>query len=144
MTPLTPLKWIIRIGLYPIVIVCVPWVLTRSWSRRHGSDFRPGVHQLFQRGELALISLVTGVPIVWTIMQSQFPAQTVAMASVLVAMTATMAGSVWVECYCRQQSNVAADNRRGWRDSRNIALAVFTMAAVIEILLDRFAQAVAL
>lgn len=138
------LKWMIWICLYPVVVICVPWALTRSWGRQHGSDFRPAVHQIFQRGELALVSLVTVIPVIWHILQSQFPAQTLAMASVLLAVTATMAASVWVECYCRQQGSIAADNLRGWRDSRNIALAVFTMATVIEILLDRFAQAVAL
>jgi hypothetical protein len=132
-------KWILWVSLYAVPVVCIPLLLTRSWSRQRGSNFRPNVRQLFQRGELALISLVIVLDGIWNIMQSQFTAQTVALASVLLAMMGTMAGSVWVECYCRQQTGAAHDDVRGWRDSRNIAVAVFTVSAVMQILLDRFA-----
>jgi hypothetical protein len=47
-----------------------------------------------------------------------------------------------VETYCRQASGGDQRPERAWRDSRNLALLVFSMAAVLEILLDRFAKVV--
>jgi len=70
--------------------------------------------------------------------------QTIALAAVLLAVIGTMAGDVWIESYCRLSTGTAWNSDRTWRDSRNLAFLVFTMASVIEILLDRFAKVAAL
>jgi hypothetical protein len=70
--------------------------------------------------------------------------QTIAVAAVLLAVVGTMAGDVWIESYCRLSTGTSCNPERTWRDSRNLAFLVFSMAVVVEILLDRFAKVAAL
>ena len=69
--------------------------------------------------------------------------QTRALGSVLLALSGTMAATVWIESYCRSATGMPNNPERAWRDSRNLAFLVFSMAVVIEILLDRFAKVAA-
>jgi len=85
---------------------------------------------------------VLACSVIWNLLQSQFTPYTVALGSVIMGLSGIMAVSVWVETYCRQSSGGDQRPERGWRDSRNLALLVFSMAAVLEILLDRFAKVV--
>jgi hypothetical protein len=45
------LKWPLWIGLYVVLGVLVPWTTAFSWAHQHGSEVRPRVRQLFERGE---------------------------------------------------------------------------------------------
>ena len=104
--------------------------------------FRPRPKQLFERGELGLIGLVLVISVIWDLLRSPYMPQTIALGSVLLAVSGTMAGTVWIETYCRQSTGVS-NNPEAWRDSRNMAFLVFSMAIVIEILLERFAKVAA-
>ena len=137
-------KWVVWIGLYLVMGVFVPWATALSWAHQHGSELRPRPRQLFQRGELGLIGLVVVISVIWNLLQSQFMQQTIAVATVLLALIGTMAGDVWIEAYCRQSTGTACNHERTWRDSRNLAFLVFSMAVVVEILLDRFSKVAAL
>ena len=136
----TSLKWLGWISLYLIPVVFLPWAISRTWAHQHGSDLQLRPKQLFQRGELGLLGLVLASSVIWNLLQSQFMPHTVALGSVLLALSGIMAATVWVETYCRESSNIDNKPARAWRDSRNLALLVFSMAAVVEILLDRFAK----
>jgi hypothetical protein len=136
----TSLKWLLWISLYLIPVVFLPWAISRTWAHQHGSDLHLRPKQLFQRGELGLLSLILASSVIWDLLQSQFMPHTIALGSVLMAVSGIMAVTVWVETYCRQSSEMACRPARAWRDSRNLALLVFSMAAVMEILLDRFAK----
>jgi hypothetical protein len=138
------LKWLLWVGLYIVMGVLVPWATALSWAHQHGSELRPRVRQLFQRGELGLVGLVVVISVIWNLLQSQFMQQTIALAAVLLAVIGTMAGDVWIETYCRQSTGTACNSGRTWRDSRNLMFLVFSMALVVEILLDRFAKVAAL
>jgi len=138
------IKWLLWICLYLVMGVLVPWATALSWAYQHGSELRPRPRQLFQRGELGLIGLVVVISVIWNLLQSQFMPQTIAVAAVLLAVIGTMAGDVWIEDYCRQSTGTACNPERTWRDSRNLAFLVFSMALVVEVLLDRFAKAAAL
>jgi hypothetical protein len=137
-------KWLLWIGLYLVMGVLVPWAAALSWAHQHGTEVRPRPRQLFQRGELGLVGLVVVISVIWNLLQSQFMPQTIAVATVLLAVIGTMAGDVWIEDYCRQSTGTACNPERTWRDSRNLAFLVFSMALVVEVLLDRFAKAAAL
>ena len=137
----TSLKWLLWISLYLIPVVFLPWAISRTWAHQHGSDLQHGPKQLFQRGELGLLSLILASSVIWDLLQSQFTPYTIALGSVLLAVSGIMSVSVWVETYCRQTSEMICRPARAWRDSRNLALLVFSMAAVMEIMLDRFAKA---
>ena len=136
----TSLKWLLWIGLYLIPVVFVPWAISRAWTHQHGSDLPVRPKQLFQRGELGLFGLVLASSVIWDLLQSQFMPHTIALGSVLLALSGIMAVSVWVETGCRESGEITCNPERAWRDSRNLALLVFSMAAVMEILLDRFAK----
>ena len=58
----------------------------------------------------------------------------------LLAMGGIMALTVWVETFCRQRGGADWRPARAWRDSRSMALFVFSMCAVAEILLDRMSR----
>lgn len=137
------LKWVLWISLYLILCVFVPWATSLAWAHQHGSDLRLRPKQLFERGELGLVGLVLGISVIWDLLQSQYMPQTRALGAVLLAVSGTMAGAVWIETYCRNSTGMRSNPERAWRDSRNLAFLVFSMAAVIEILLDRFARLVA-
>jgi hypothetical protein len=137
------LKWPVWMGLYLIPVVLFPWAISRAWVRQHGRPLPIGLKHLFGRGELGLLSLILASSVIWNLQQSQFMPHTIALGSILMALTGIMAASVWVEAYCRQQSGVAWHPARAWRDSRNLALLVFSMSAVMEVLLDRFAKVTA-
>jgi hypothetical protein len=134
------LKWLLWIGLYVAPVVFLPWATSRAWVGQRGNDLQTGPKQLFQRGELGLISLVLVSSVIWDLLQSQFMPHTIALGSILLALGGIMAVNVWVESYCRQSSGERWNPARAWRDSRNLALMVFSMSAVVEILLDRFAK----
>lgn len=139
----TSLKWLLWMSLYLIPVVFLPWALARAWAHQHGSTLRLRLNQPFQRGELGLPSLILASSVIWNLLQSQFMPHTIALGSVTLAVIGIMAVSVWVETYCRQSSGTDWHPARAWRDSRSLALLVFSMAAVMEILLDRFARVVA-
>ena len=136
------LKWLLWISLYAIPILFLPWITARAWVRQHKTEVPVGFRQIFQRGELGLISLVLASSVIWNLLQSQFAPITIAAASILVTLSGIMALEVWIEGYCRQSTGTLWTPSRAWRDSRNMALLVFTIAAVIEIMLDRFAKVV--
>ena len=139
----TSLKWLLWISLYLIPVVVLPWAISRTWVHQHGTELHLGPKQLFQRGELGLPCLILASSVIWNLFQSQFMPHTVALGSVILGLSGVMAVSVWVETYCRQSAGSDSRPERAWRDSRSLALLVFSMAAVMEILLDRFAKVVA-
>jgi len=134
------LKWLLWIALYVIPVMFLPWASSRAWVHQHGSNLQFTPKQLFQRGELGLLSLILASSVVWNLLQSQFMPHTIALGSILLGVSGVMAVNVWVETYCRQSSGTDWRAGRAWRDSRNLALMVFSMAAVLEIFLDRLAK----
>ena len=95
------LKWLLWISLYLVLGIFVPWATSLAWAHQQGSDLRPRPKQLFERGELGLIGLVLGISVIWDLLRSQYMPQTIALGSVLLAVSGTMAGTVWIETYCR-------------------------------------------
>ncbi len=137
-------KWLLWIGLYVALGICVPWALTRAWANQHQSTMQPHlIKQLFQHGELGLVGLMLAISVVWDLQKSQYLSYTIALGSVFLAMCGIMSGSVWVESYCRRSSGIRFTPERAWRDSRSLAFLVFSLAVVTEILLDRFAKVAA-
>ena len=130
-------------SLYLILGLYVPWFMARVWAHQHGSAVRPRLRQLFQEGELGLASLVLAASVIWDLKKSQYAPHTVALGSILLAFPAVMAAWVWIESYCRRSAGTPGNPDRAWRDSRNLAFLVFSIAAVAEILLDRFAKVTA-
>jgi len=139
----TSTKWLLWISLYVIPGIFLPWLIARTWNHQHGSSSKFSFKQLFRRGELGLLSLILASSVIWDLFQSQFMPHTIALSSIILAIIGIMAVNVWVETYCRQHSGTDWHPERAWRDSRSLALSVFGMAAVMEILLDRFAKVVA-
>jgi hypothetical protein len=138
----TSLKWLLWIGLYVIPVVFLPWAISRTWVHQHGKELHLTPQQLFQRGELGLASLILASSVIWNLLQSQLTLHTIALGSVIMGLSGMMAVSVWVETYCRQASGGDQRPERAWQDSRSLALLVFSMAAVLEILMDRFSSVV--
>src|ERR1700757_1586642 len=134
------MKWLIWAALYVIPAIVLPWAISRSWAHQHGKSVRASPKQLFDRGELGLFSLILASSVIWNLMQSQFMPHTIALASILMALGGIMALTVWIEAFCRRQSGTDWRPERAWRDSRNLALLVFSMATVLQILLDRLAK----
>jgi len=134
------LKWLLWIGLYAIPVMFLPWASSRAWVHQHGSNLQLSPKQLFQRGELGLLSLILSSSVIWNLLQSQFMPHTIALGSVMLAVGGVMSVNVWVETYCRQSTGTDWRAGRAWRDSRNLALMVFSVAAVLEIFLDRLAR----
>jgi len=140
MTNWNSVKWLLYLALYLIPVFLLPWAVSRAWVHQRGGTVRYSPKQLFERGELGLLSLVMACGGIWDVLRSTFAPQTIAFASVLLAMGGIMAMTVWVETFCRQRSGTDWHPQRAWRDSRSLALFVFSMAAVVEILLDRLSR----
>lgn len=134
------IKWLVWIALYVTPAIFLPWAISRSWVQQRGGTAQFSPKQLFERGELGLLGMILSSGVIWHLLQSQFMTHTIAVGSVLLALSGIMAATVWVETYCRQYSGTDRHPARGWRDSRSITLAVFSIAAVVEVLLDRFAK----
>jgi hypothetical protein len=103
--------------------------MTLAWAHQHRTTMRPGLKQIFQHGELGLVSLMLAISVIWDLQKSHYSSYTVAIGSVFLAMTGIMAGAVWVEAYCRRASGTRFTSERAWRDSRNLALLVFSLAS---------------
>jgi hypothetical protein len=140
MTNWNSVKWLLYLALYLIPVFLLPWAVSRAWVHQRGGTVRYSPKQLFERGELGLLSLVLACGGIWDVLRSTFAPQTIAVASVLLAVGGIMAMTVWVETFCRQHSGTDWHPQRAWRDSRSLALFVFSMAAVVEILLDRLSR----
>jgi hypothetical protein len=139
----TAAKWLLWIGLYLSLGIFAPWVMTRAWARQHRSNMQPRLRQLFQHGELGLIGLMLAISAIWDLQESQYMPYTIALGSVFLATAGIMAGSVWIESYCRRSTGTTFSSDRAWRDARSLALLVFGLAVVTEILLDRFVKVAA-
>jgi hypothetical protein len=140
----TSAKWLLWISLYVGLGIVLPRVMTLAWAHQHHSAMRPSLKRVFEHGELGLVSLMVAISVIWDLQRSQYTSYTVALGSVFLALTGIMAGAVWVEAYCRRFSGIRFTSERAWRDSRNLALLVFSLALVTEILLDRFVKVTAL
>src|SRR5437763_5692074 len=134
------IKWLIWIALYVLPVFLLPWAVSRSWIHQRGGTVRYTPKQLFERGELGLFSLMVASGAIWDLLRSKFAPHTIAAGSVLLATVGIMAMTVWVETYCRQHSVTDWHPQRAWRDSRSLGLLVFSMAAVVELLLDRLTR----
>jgi hypothetical protein len=132
------------LALYLLFGMLVPVAMARAWMRKSGQERLIHVQDLFGRGELGLLGLALTVPIIWDIQRSTYAPQTIAAGSVLLGITGMMAAAVWVESYCRTLTGTRNEPRRAWRDSRNLAFFIFTMAGVAEILLYRLARVLSL
>ena len=144
MTNWVLVKCLLWISLYLILGVLVPWLTSLAWAHQHGSDVRPSLKQLFERGEFGLVGLVLVISVIWDLLQSPYAFYTRALGSVLLSIIGIMAATVWIESYCRQVTGITSNPQRAWRDSRNLAFLAFGMAGVIEILLDRLSKVGAL
>jgi hypothetical protein len=138
-----PLKCLLWASLYLVFGIFVPFFMTRAWTHQHGANVQHHPKQLFQRGELGLAGLWLAISALWNLQTSQFLPHTVAVGSILLAFSGIMAGAVWIESYCRQSTGIVLNTNRVWRDSRNMFFLVMSMAAVTEILLDRYSKVVA-
>ncbi len=134
------MKWLVWIALYITPAIALPWAISRSWVQQRGGTVQFSPKQLFERGELGLLGMILSSSVIWDLLQSQFVPHTIALGSVLLALCGIMAATVWVETYCRRYSGSDWHPARAWRDSSRMAMAVFSIAAVVEILLDRFAK----
>jgi hypothetical protein len=133
-------KWASWICLYVILGIAVPWAMTRAWAHQHQTVLKPSLKELFKHGELGLVGLMLAISVIWDLQKSQYSAHTIALGSVFLAMTGIMSGAVWIESYCRRSTGIRFTPERAWRDSRSLAFLVFSLAAMTEILLDRFAK----
>ena len=138
----TSLKWLSWISLYIIPVVILPWAVSRTWVHQHGRELHLSPSRFYQRGELGLPTLILAVSVIWNLLQSQFMPHTVALGSVILGFGGMMAVAVWIETFCRQSSGTDWRPERAWRDSKSLALLVFSVAAVMEILLDRLSKVV--
>ena len=134
------MKWGLWIALYLIPTIVLPWALSRAWIQQHGIAVQVHPKQLFQRGELGLVGVVLASSVVWNLLESQFMPHTIALGAIILALSGIMALSVWVEAYCRKNTGQEFHPSRAWRDSRALVLLVFSMSAVVEILLDRLGK----
>jgi len=140
----TSAKWLLWIALYLSFGLLAPWAMTRAWAHQHQSALRPRLSQIFQNGELGLVGLMLAISVIWDLQKSEYNSYTVALGSVFLALIGIMAGWVWIEAFGRRSIGIRFRPDRAWRDSRNLALLVFSVALVTEILLDRFAKVTAL
>jgi hypothetical protein len=140
----TSAKWLLWICLYVGLGLVLPRVMTVAWARQHHMPMRPSLKQIFEHGELGLVSQMLAISVIWDLQKSEYTSYTVALGSVFLALTGIMAGAVWVEAYCRRFSGIRFTSERAWRDSRNLTLLVFSLSLVTEILLDRFVKVTAL
>jgi hypothetical protein len=109
-------------------------------AHQHGTAWKPRVREIFKQGELGLVGLILAASVIWDLQKSSFTFVTIAVGSILLALSGIMAANVWVETYCRKTTTTRHDPARSWRDSRNLALLVFSIAMVAETLLDRLAK----
>lgn len=135
-------RWLIWIAAFLVPVFFLPWAISRAWMHQHGVQIQASPRSFFARGELAVLSVVLACSVIWNLLQSEFMPHTIALGAIVLAIAGIMALSVWVECYCRQNSQKRRDPDRGWRDSRNLALCVFSVATVLQILLDRLQRVV--
>ncbi len=133
-------RWIWWLALYWMAVVLVPWLLVKAWTHQHGEGPKLKIREIFQRGELGLLSVAFATAAIWDLQRSSFTFVTMAVGSVLLGLTGVMAANVWVEHYCRHVTATTLHPDRSWRDSRNLTMLVFSIATVAEMLLDRLAK----
>jgi hypothetical protein len=140
MASLSSAKWIWWLALYGMMGVMVPWALVSAWIHQRDTAWKPTVREIFKQGELGLVGLILAASVIWDLQKSSFTFVTIAVGSILLALSGIMAANVWVETYCRKTTTTRHDPARSWRDSRNLAFLVFSIAMVAETLLDRLAK----
>ena len=125
-----------------MAVIIVPWVLVRSWMRQQGENQRPKLKNMFQRAELGLVSIIFATAAIWDLQRSSYTFATIAAGSVLLGLCGVMAANVWVEHYCRDATGARLGIDRSWHDSRDIAMLVFSVTLVSEMLIDRLARVI--
>ena len=140
MSNLSSARWIWWLILYWMAVILVPRALVHAWAHQHRKVLKPKIHEIFQRGELGMLSMVFSAAAIWDLQGSSFTFASVAIGSVLLGVSGVMGANVWVEHYCRSASAYRLSPGRSWHDSRNITLLVFSIATVVEMLLDRLTK----
>ena len=144
MPDLASTKWVWWLILYGTIAIGVPWALVNAWARRHGKSLQSNVSQVFGCGELGLIGLVLAASVIWDLQRCAFAFVTVTLGSALMALAGIMSANVWVEDYCRRLTGTRNNPARSWRDARDLGLLVFSIAMVVEMLLDRLSKVLTL
>jgi hypothetical protein len=140
MSNLSSARWIWWLLLYWMALILVPRALVHAWTHQYGKGLKPKIHEIFQRGELGMLSMVFSTAAIWNLQRSSFTFASVAIGSVLLGVSGVMGVNVWVEHYCRSATAYRLSPGRSWKDSRDIALLVFSIATVVEMLIDRLTK----
>ena len=125
-----------------MAVIIVPWVLVRSWMRQQGENQRPKLKNMFQRTELGLVSIIFATAAIWDLQRSSYTFATIAAGSILLGLCGVIAANVLVEHYCRDATGARLGIDRSWHDSRDIAMLVFSVTLVSEMLIDRLARVI--
>jgi hypothetical protein len=126
-----------RVGLFLVLGIIGPWALARLWLARRGSSHRVTFTNLFGRGELGLVSLGLAAAVIWDVSEAPFPNPLIYAISFVVAAVGVAAASSWIITYCRAAGLGAHDDSaRTFRESRSMAFLTFSVALVIEVLLE--------
>lgn len=132
-----PLQSFGRVGLFLTLGVVGPWLMARLWARQRGSSYRPTLQSVFSRGELGLVSLGVATAVIWDVGAAPFSTALIYAVSFVVAAVGVAAAVAWVVIHCRAVGLGANDDApRTFRESRNLAFLVFSVALVTEILLE--------
>jgi len=136
------IRWLVWMAVFLGPVLFLPWVISRAWMHQHGALIQAGPRSFFAHGELGLLSVILASSVIWNLFQSEFTPHTTSLGAIVLALAGIMALCVWVECYCRQIGQERCDPERVWRDSRSLSICVFSVATVVQILLDRLQRVV--
>src|SRR5260370_37299943 len=102
--------------------------MTRAWAHQHHSPLRPRLRQLFQNGELGLVSLMLAISVIWDLQKSLYSSYTIALGSVFLAMAGIMAGFVWVFGCFRRCTGTPLSPRRFSREFRHLGVLLLSLS----------------
>jgi hypothetical protein len=123
-------------GINIVIGVFGPLIVGRLFVRYNVNKPHITLRQFYEKGELGLAGLLIALSVIFDVEKSAFTTQTTRLAVFCLYFLAAASAYTWAVPLCNNLAKTPVRWRKVWRDSSRIALMVFSIGLVTEIILE--------
>jgi hypothetical protein len=125
------------IGINIVLGIFAPVIVGRSFTQFNVKPPKITLRQFYSKGELAFASLLIALSVIVDVIKSNFNASTIQSVVGFLAVFALISAETWAIPLCNELVKAEVKWSKVWRRSWLVAVMVFSICVVTEILLER-------
>jgi hypothetical protein len=125
------------IGINIVLGIFAPVIVGRSFTQFNVKPPKITLRQFYSKGELAFASLLIALSVIVDVIKSNFNASTIQLVVGFLAVFALISAETWAIPLCNELVKAEVKWSKVWRRSWLVAVMVFSICVVTEILLER-------